>query len=789
MKKITTFLALLLTCIIGATAADFVPVSGTKYLIKCKGDNNVVCTREGTTILQAQQSVSDASYFTFESKVEGEVTYFYIHPAGEATKYVYITQTPSDDNSANDGVVGVTDTKDDATCLWKITFNYGDQGQPCAFNITPKGYDNYSWNCRNKGIGYWHNNGGGNNHANNSWYITPNVELNGYYTIKNTATDRRPNLYNDFSVDNITRAAQELPAPLTNNYVWHVTTANNNVLTVLNGQGTPLYHDGNGNASLPTLNVAYSDGTKYYFGEALNGGNSGRDYKLTVWKGGDYNVADNQWTFAPVDASNIYNVVCNIADGYVTYNTTSEKAKNGGFFFISSTPTRDNFTAATVGDYEATVSINGNTINVNYTYNLAKIMELAHKALDKTGVGYPTANAATRTALKNAVKEGTDAAAIENALNAFKTSTDNIQMPEDGKAYRIKVPYISGTANYLYCDGTKVGNKANDESTNANEFVFVCHIVNGKYMFATNYGTYLSWADSGDGNKSYSTTAQTSTYIKQNDWTIEPATLDKGQGSVSLTDRADVFGFVQMKALGKDGTTNYYLNSRIDGDFISQYANDKFYDTGWNSMNRSCYYQFEEVEYPNTITFHDAQNINGVSHIATFSAPFATIIPEGVKAYYVSAKGAEATMTAIDAEAIPANQGVILTSETGTSVTMVPAADETAATISGNQLGNSAGAAKTLTAGEVYILANGTSGTAFYPCQAGDLAMNKAYLLGNEGGKAITMNFGNTVTAINGITTNAANAQAPIYDLSGRRVMSAAKSGLYIQNGKKFIVK
>ena len=784
MRKITTFLALLLTCIIGATAADFVPKDGTKYLIKCKGDNNVVCTREGTNILQAQQSVSDASYFTFESKVVENVTYFYIHPAGDAAKYVCTTQTPSTDNNANNGVVGVTDTKDDATCLWKITFNKGSNN-PCAFNITPKGYDEYSWNCRDKGIGYWTTRYK-NNEDNNSWYITPNVVLNGYYTIKNTATDRRTNLYNDFGVDKITRAAENLPTTLTNNYVWHVTTANNNVLTVLNGQGTPLYHDGNGNASLPTLKVAYSDGTKYYFGEALNCGNSGRDYKLTLWKDGDYSVADNQWTFAPVEVSNIYNVVCNIEDGYVTYNTTSEKAKNGGFFFISSTPDAANFTAAKVGDYDAAVSISGNTINVNYTYNLAKITELAKEALDKTGVGYPTATAATRTALENAVKAGTDAAAVENALNAFKTSTENIQMPEDGKAYRIKVPYISGTANYLYCNGEKIGNKANDETTPATDFVFVCHIVNGKYMFATNYGTYLSWADSGDANKSYSKSAQTSTYIKQNDWTIEPATLDKGQGSVSLTDRADVFGLVQMKALGKDGTTNYYLNSRIDGDFISQYANDKFYDTGWQNKNRSCYYQFEEVEYPNTITFHDAQNINGVSHIATFSAPFATIIPAGVKAYYVSAKGAEATMTAIDAQAIPANQGVILTSESGEAATMVPAASETAATITGNQLGNSAGAAKTLTAGEGYILGNGIEGTAFYPCQAGSLPINKAYLLGN-GESAIVMNFGNAVTGINTIAAPA-SAKAPIFDLSGRRVVKATK-GLYIQNGKKVIVK
>lgn len=782
MKKITTFLALLLTCIIGATAADFVPKAGTKYLFKCKGDKKVVYTPENSNILQAQQSVSEASYFTIESKVVENVTYFYIHPASDAAKYVYTAKTPSNDNNANDGVVGVTDTQDDATCLWKITFNYGDHDEPCAFNITPKGYDNYSWNCRNNGVGYWHT--GGNKQANNSWYITPNVELNGYYTIKNTATDRYTNLYNDFSVDNITRAAENQPTPLTNNYVWHVTTANNNVLTVLNGQGTPLYHDGN--ASLPTLNVAYSDGTKYYFGEALNGGNSGRNYKLTVWKGGDYNVADNQWTFAQVDASNIYNVVCNIEDGYVTYNATSEKAKNGGFFFISSTPEVSNFTAASVTKYDATVSIEGNTIKVNYTYNIEAIKQLATEALAKGGVGYPTTTAATRTALEQAVK-GTDAAAIATALNAFKTSTDEIQMPEDGKAYRIKVPYISGTANYLYCNGEKVGNKANDETTNANDFVFVCHIVNGKYMFATNYGTYLSWADSGDANKSYSKSAQTSTYIKQNDWTIEPATLDKGQGSVSLTDRADVFGLVQMKALGKDGTTNYYLNSRIDGDFISQYANDKFYDTGWNSMNRSCYYQFEEVEYPNTITFHDAPNINGVSHIATFSAPFTTIIPAGVKAYYVSAKGAEATMTAIEAEAIPANQGVILTSESGDAATMVPAASETAATITGNQLGHSAGAAKSLTAGEGYILGDGTEGTAFYPCKAGSLPINKAYLLGNGESSAIVMNFGNAVTGINTIAAPA-SSKAPIFDLSGRRVVKATK-GLYIQNGKKVIVK
>ena len=790
MKKFTTLLALLLTCIIGATAADFVPKADTKYLIKCKGDNNVVYYTSDNSILQAKQGVTEASYFTIESTTVENATYFYIHPAGDTSKYVYTAKTPSTDNNANDGVVGVTDTKDNATCLWKITFNYGDNNKPCAFNITPKGYDNYSWNCRSKGIGYWHT--GGNNEANNSWYITPNVKLNGYYTIKNTAykaknDTRYTNLYNDFGVDKYTRAAQELPTSLTNNYVWHITTTDNNVLTVLNGQGTPLYHDGN--ASLPTLKVAYSDGTNYYFGEALNGGPSGRGYKLTLWTGGDYNKYDNQWEFAQVNANNIYNVVCNIEDGYVTYNSTGEKAKNHGFFLLSSEAQVADFTASKVGYYEpATVSIKGSTINVNYTYNLENIKQLAREALKKTGVGYPTTNAATRTELENAVKTD-DVTAIVTALNAFKRSTADIQMPEDGKAYRIKVPYINGTANYLYCNGNKVGNKAS-ESTQANDQVFVCHIVNDKYMFATNHGTYLSWADSDDTtDKGYNNSAQTTNYIPQNDWTIEPATLDKGNnGVVSLTDRANVFGLVQMKALGKNGTTTYYLNSRINDAFVSQNSTDKYYDTGWNDQPRSCYYQFEEVKYPNTITFHKATNINGVNYIATFSAPFATIIPEGVKAYYVSAKESnKATMTAIDEKAIPANEGVILTSDSGEAATMVPAASETAASITDNQLGNSAGANKDLTAGEGYILGNnGTEGTAFYPCQSGSLPINKAYLRGN-GGSAIAMNFGNAVTGINTIAAPA-NAKVPIFDLSGRRVAKATK-GLYIQNGKKFIVK
>ena len=65
---------------------------------------------------------------------------------------------------------------------------------------------------------------------------------------------------------------------------------------------------------------------------------------------------------------------------------------------------------------------------------------------------------------------------------------------------------------------------------------------------------------------------------------------------------------------------------------------------------------------------------------------------------------------------------------------------------------------------------------------------NKAYINASAvAGSAIALNFGNTVTGINAATINNGENNAPIYDLSGRRVWAPVKGGLYIQNGKKLV--
>ena len=765
MRKITTFLALLLTCIIGATAAGFVPKDGAKYLIKCKGDSkyaiwNANCkkTVDGAeyNVLSNWNQCDTRSLFTFVSAGDG---FFYIKPAADETRYVFAINTK--DADSNVGVKEVSGTPDDA-CKWTISVQ-GD-----GWNIIPKDGSN-GWNNRgddgkgNNTIGQWYDNA----KPNNTWYINEQIDLNGYYTMRTKDDARGPYLYNDFNQDNVTRGGQ-LPSTVSNKYVWHVTSAIGNKLTLVNGEGTLLGTRNTG--TYETLDIAWTDGTYHFFSNKLDAGNAAAGYQASTWGSANKDLAQDLFRFDAVSSyTSLYTVNCNNADGYVTYNSTSEKAKNGGFFNIATTPAVSDFTVKELAGYDVAVSIEGKTINVNYTHNLEAITQLAKEALAKTGAGYPTTDAATRIALEEAVKTATDAAAVATALNAFKNDKASIQMPEDGKAYVITNIHKTGGKRYMRYqeDGTSMIVRGEGELPI--EATYICHKVGDKYVFANNSGTYLTWRGNAAGDCTNGNLGYTASY-------------DADYNTFTVAANPDVFGCLSFGAKrgNKESTSqSYYIVTRT-GSFEKAGLHNFYND------DNSSAFTFEEVTYPNTITFHDAQNINGVSHIATFSAPFATIIPAGVKAYYVSAKGAEATMTAIEAQVIPANQGVILTSESGAAATMVPAAGETAATITGNQLGHSAGAAQALTAGEGYILGNGSEGTAFYPCKSGSLPINKAYLLGN-GESAIVMNFGNAVTGINTIAAPA-NAKAPIFDLSGRRVVKATK-GLYIQNGKKVIVK
>ena len=402
----------------------------------------------------------------------------------------------------------------------------------------------------------------------------------------------------------------------------------------------------------------------------------------------------------------------------------------------------------------------------------------------KGQAGYPTE--ASFEAYKAKIQSVTASSTydqIANVANTALSAITEVNMPADGKVYVFTNVHKDGKKRYFdYVDDQlKLQERGTaDANTLPSSAKFVCRVVNGNYMFVNNDGKYLVWA------------APTLQYNKgENGGKGYIASYNAAWADLKVT-KSGVYGCLNFGGLRKDDSNgkqySYFIvenDNTLDG--VGSYAE-------YNSNQYSTAFLFEEVSYPNTITFNTVSDVEGVKSIATFSAPFATVIPAGVTAYYVStADNSKATMKAVEGKAIPAKTGVLLTSESTDAVTMVPATAETPATITGNKLGNSAGAAKTIAEGDnAYILAGGTDGTAFYKGKVGTtLGMNKAYLtfVAVSGGEqAISMNFGGNVTGINQIV-NVEQNNAPVYDLTGRRVVRTVKGGLYIKGGNKFIAR
>ena len=367
---------------------------------------------------------------------------------------------------------------------------------------------------------------------------------------------------------------------------------------------------------------------------------------------------------------------------------------------------------------------------------------------------------------------------IASAASAAASAITGVNMPADGKVYVFTNVQKNGARYYLKYvnDNLKALERGEESAENLDDAAkFVCRVVGDKYVFVNvKDGKYLIYKTekSQYGNGTNSGKGYIDTYAA-------------GYADLSVS-KHNTYPCLNIIGKRSDSFPTSYFILNKDGSY-NAYNKEGYTD------DYSTAFKFEEVSYPNTIAFNKVSDVEGVSNLATFSAPFATVIPTGVKAYYVSiADNTKATMKAVEGEAIPANEGVILTSESAETVTMVPATDETRATIENNKLGNSAGADKTIADGDnAYILANGANGTAFYKGTIGStLKANKAYLTLNVAGgeQAISMNFGGNVTGINQIV-NAEQNNAPVYDLTGRRVVRTVKGGLYIKGGNKFIAR
>ena len=178
----------------------------------------------------------------------------------------------------------------------------------------------------------------------------------------------------------------------------------------------------------------------------------------------------------------------------------------------------------------------------------------------------------------------------------------------------------------------------------------------------------------------------------------------------------------------------------------------------------------------------------GDKKYASAYLPFGVSNVAGATAYTGALNAEKNAIDMTATTAVPANTGFVLV---GTEDKATLTIGEAAA-IEGNALiGTNTGIAFAEATPKANYLVFGVNAdkVGFYtPGNVTAIPANKAYINASAlSASAIALNFGNTVTGINAATINNGENNAPIYDLSGRRVWAPVKGGLYIQNGKKLV--
>lgn len=459
------------------------------------------------------------------------------------------------------------------------------------------------------------------------------------------------------------------------------------------------------------------------------------DVNNTVGIKDDDNADNTKWKIANVtDVAGCVSIISASATEAYTKAYWNARGNNAdlnligiGGFLAGKDNKRSHWTISEVTTDQIAEAVKQFKTNVNSIYTNISDAQI------KDQVGYYSQSLIDE--VKKNTANATDGIA---AYKAVKTFDQLINLPVDGKVYNLYALQADGTKNYP--GGTA-----------------------GKWVaqkLANNTYNFVNTTADKDGIRNWQ--GETPSYV------VSPQNRIKF-GALTLNYSVNVTNYLCVNKNGKVDRYNSLSNN---------YGGDKY----------STDIMFEDVtDYAgHEVTF--TKSTDGKAY-ATLNLPFATTIPEGVTAY----KKSESTASSVKLEeykpannVLPANTPVLLQADNAETKAFAPAAyvakDNTTG-FSGTL------AAANVSAENVYILAKDGNAVKFCKLNATNnkVNANKAYLtLTVAGANALNFDFGGVTTGIENAVADKAN-NAPIYDLSGRRVMNAVKGGIYIQNGKKFV--
>ena len=186
------------------------------------------------------------------------------------------------------------------------------------------------------------------------------------------------------------------------------------------------------------------------------------------------------------------------------------------------------------------------------------------------------------------------------------------------------------------------------------------------------------------------------------------------------------------------------------------------------------------VTYPKTHTYVDVTSVGYRTFASSSALDFSEAI-EGLTAYKATMNGNTVNFTPIDC-AVPAATGMLIKAAEGRYY--IPLATGTPEDISNAFVGVTS--SQTIDAGS-FVLMNGAQGIGFYKTTSTFTAgANTAYLPASVAAAKTFIGFDEAMGIESPKTEKTANSQW--FNLAGQRVVQP-KKGLYIQNGKKVIVK
>lgn len=412
-------------------------------------------------------------------------------------------------------------------------------------------------------------------------------------------------------------------------------------------------------------------------------------------------------------------------------------------------------------------------------------------------LGYPTQKAwdTYTAAVANAQQ-----VSVVNTASETMLAVNNLVYPTDGQAYYIR-PVNRGATNRktyrLYYGADQklnIGNESSDDAAS----IFYCHRVGEhKYIFTNNAGKYMRFrADEKSFNGDESGFA--AEYGTEQIFTLYPMQnvvddVDIPSNNITKGDLNQLGLFLLQGQLESGSSNQHYLMAKTsDNTFHNGRKEQILYTTSGNT----CAFYLEAADQKNKFKT-TALTVGTVrANIATYSSPFPVNLPEGVDAYIAKQEGENNVVLQKITGALPANTGVILSSETAKEYIPTARTTEALATVNAadNKLvattGNAVPADVT-----AYILGkdkDNNSVAVFKKLSASDRTIKqyKAYLKLDGAQSAQLMNLafaGSDLTGIQNVTETSAKSKTA-YDLAGRKVGKLQK-GIYIVNGKKVIVK